>query len=593
VRPVSDEANPLSARSRLGPRGRAGSPGRTVGWTVATAIVVLVGIAFRWVALGSLSLWFDEGYAAWITGYPDWAAILHFIRADTAPPLYYIMLQSWSHIFGASEWGLRSLSAAASTATVLVVWAISERTLRSGFARFVAVALVALSSLHIQYAQEARGYALLGLFEAVTIYCIVRRIEGGGFGFVLAAAICQTAAVYTQNIMLFYAVAIVIAWCIWPVPETATRRLRPSARRRLWRRRHLESRIGLRDAAIAGTILTLLYIPWLPTLRQQAHAVGSSFWVPAPTVDYVVNVLAAMFGTQAYWEFTGWLDTIRVGSRPLMLYASLTAGCVLISRGLFVRRRQALPLLVCGWLPIGIALVYSCFKTSIFLDKAFIASIPPISLLMALPVDALVAECAAHRFADRIGRVFSIVGTLALLALLVPTLIGYVMDRKKEDWRSAGQYVAALPAQLRLIEFDANDGQPAFDYYYNRYRNPSAPRPIESGVPIGFLEQDPPRAMQRVLAPSDLANLIRKLSVGRFLEVDLVTAHLSWSDPDNLAMGYMSSHAKLIAHWQSPDKQIDVWRFLVIRSPSTRSTTRAGASTRSVTTRQTMGEKSD
>jgi len=583
---VSHPAGPSSARSAIETSPRSSHAAVGNAWAFATGVLVVIGLVFRWMKLGSLSLWFDEGYTAWITS-NSWLAILHYIRADTAPPLYYITLQSWTQIFGNSEWGLRSLSAAASTTTIFVVWATADRCLRSGFARFIAVSLVALSSMQIEFAQEARSYALLALFEAVTIYFIVRRVEGGGFGFVLAATACQVAAVYTQNIMLFYGVAIFAAWCVWPVPGNPTTRLRPAARRRLWHRRGLETRLCVRDAAIAGSIVLLLYIPWVPTLIQQARAVGSSFWVAPPARRDVSDLATAMFGTQAYWELIVLIDKYRVGSRELMHWCSLLAGGGLMAHALFARKRQAAALMVCAWLPIYFGIIYSCWKTSIFLPKAFIASIPPIALLLALPADAMLdgspqagGQRPVQRLRRRLVRSLSFTAIVVLFLLLVPTLIGYVMDHKKENWRSAGQFVAALPPQVRLIEFDANDGQPTFDYYYNRYRNTSEPRPAESGVPNGFFDNRPPRAMQRVLSLSDLAGLRRQLTSGKFAEIDLVLSHRDWADPETLSLIYMKTHARLIpmpdgqTHWESPDNQVAVWRFRVPLTAATRSTTR-------------------
>ena len=77
-------------------------------WLIATAVVAIVGIALRFRRLGANSLWFDEGYTAWMVSHPL-RQIVRLIRYDTAPPLYYMALRAWVLVFGDSEAGLRSM----------------------------------------------------------------------------------------------------------------------------------------------------------------------------------------------------------------------------------------------------------------------------------------------------------------------------------------------------------------------------------------------------------------------------------------------------------------------------------------------------
>src|SRR3954447_18166021 len=127
--------------------------------------IVVAGAVLRFATLDGQSYWFDE------------ATTVHLLRMDlggmlgaipdseSTPPLYYVLAWLWSKVFGVSEWGLRSFSALAGTATIPVVYALGRRAI-SERAGLVAAALTASSPLLVWYSQEARAYALLVLLCA-------------------------------------------------------------------------------------------------------------------------------------------------------------------------------------------------------------------------------------------------------------------------------------------------------------------------------------------------------------------------------------------------------------------------------------------
>ena len=73
-------------------------------------VILAIGVFLRWFRLGHESLWFDEGYTAWVVSLSP-ADLIRAVRVDTAPPLYYLLLHGWTVLFGRSEFALRSMSA--------------------------------------------------------------------------------------------------------------------------------------------------------------------------------------------------------------------------------------------------------------------------------------------------------------------------------------------------------------------------------------------------------------------------------------------------------------------------------------------------
>ncbi|MBN3926879.1 glycosyltransferase family 39 protein [Nostoc sp. NMS4] len=77
------------------------------------------------------------------------------------PPLYYILARFWVEIFGNSVTGIRSLSVFISLLIFpSIYWLCRELFKASGLVSEVAIALMAVSPIHLVYAQEAREYIL-------------------------------------------------------------------------------------------------------------------------------------------------------------------------------------------------------------------------------------------------------------------------------------------------------------------------------------------------------------------------------------------------------------------------------------------------
>ena len=97
---------------------------------------------------------------------------------ESTPPVYYAIAWAWTQLVGTGEFALRSISAAAGVATVPVVYAIG-RELRGRRAGLWAAALVAVNPMMLWYSQEARAYALVTLFGALSVLYWLRAERRG------------------------------------------------------------------------------------------------------------------------------------------------------------------------------------------------------------------------------------------------------------------------------------------------------------------------------------------------------------------------------------------------------------------------------
>ena len=107
----------------------------------------------------------------------DLGALLSAIpKSESTPPFYYLVAWAWTHLFGYSEFALRSVSALAGAATVATVYVLANR-LAGARAAAIAGVLVALSPLMVWFSQEARAYALATLLATLTVLCVINYLD--------------------------------------------------------------------------------------------------------------------------------------------------------------------------------------------------------------------------------------------------------------------------------------------------------------------------------------------------------------------------------------------------------------------------------
>jgi mannosyltransferase len=180
-------------------------------WTLAG--LTALGIAVRFASLGLQSYHHDEVITAMRVIPGSFADMLHRVKtSESNPPLYYVLAWGWVKAFGSSEFGLRSLSALFGAATVPVGYLLG-RQLASRRAGLVLAGLIAVNPMLIWYSQEARSYALLAFFGALSLYFFVRALERGG-GRDLGWWALASALALCSHYFAVFAIAIEAAWLL-------------------------------------------------------------------------------------------------------------------------------------------------------------------------------------------------------------------------------------------------------------------------------------------------------------------------------------------------------------------------------------------
>ncbi|HEX7297766.1 MAG TPA: glycosyltransferase family 39 protein [Solirubrobacteraceae bacterium] len=243
---------------------------------MALAFLFGVSLALRTQAIHA-RFWIDEGLSVGISGHPL-LDIPGLLRQDGSPPLYYLVLNVWMHVFGSGEADTHALSVAFALFTVPVAW-LAARALFGDRAAWVAALLAAINPFLTYYAQETRMYSLVALLSTVVTGTFVVAFVHGRRRWLPAFSVSLALLAYAHNWGLFLGLGTVAAL----VP--------------LWRA-SADRRALLRDAAFAYGLAALLYLPWTVILISQARHTGAP-WAEAPKLQDILNGLSTLLGGPA------------------------------------------------------------------------------------------------------------------------------------------------------------------------------------------------------------------------------------------------------------------------------------------------------
>jgi mannosyltransferase len=243
---------------------------------MALAFLVGVSLALRTQAIHA-RFWIDEGLSVGIASHP----ILHIpsvLEQDGSPPLYYMLLGVWTRIFGNGEAEAHGLSIAFALATIPVAW-IFARALFGHRAAWIAALLATINPYLTYYAQETRMYSLVALLSTAVTGSFVAGFVQRRRAWLPVFSLSLLLLVLAHNWGLFLGLATVVALIpVWLASE--------------------HRRALVRDALLAYGVVGLLYLPWVPTLLEQARHTGAP-WAEVPRLHDILNGLTTLLGGPA------------------------------------------------------------------------------------------------------------------------------------------------------------------------------------------------------------------------------------------------------------------------------------------------------
>lgn len=190
-----------------------GSLARAHRYLIVIALMLLAsGLAF--LRLEDREVTVDESVSI-SYAHESWVSLWHIVtRSDPNMSLYYVALKIWIGLFGDSVLAVRSLSVVAAVLCVPVVYAIGVR-LFGVSAGLLAGLLMSTNVFFLQYAQEARSYALVTLLTALSTYFFLVEAERpGGWsraGYVASSVLAFYAQFFVVWVLLVHVVTLAAA----------------------------------------------------------------------------------------------------------------------------------------------------------------------------------------------------------------------------------------------------------------------------------------------------------------------------------------------------------------------------------------------
>ncbi|MGN6275114.1 MAG: glycosyltransferase family 39 protein [Solirubrobacterales bacterium] len=317
-----------------------------------------MGAALRFVTLGVQSYHHDEIVTATRVLGGDFRQAMDAVGfSESAPPLYYAVAWVWTQFTGTGAYGLRSLSALCGVLLIPVAYLLG-RELRERRIGLVSAALVAGNPMLLWYSQEARAYAMLALFCALSLlYCLRalrydRPREKRDF---VAWGVFSALALATHYFAVFPLAAEVLL---------------------LLRRRGRATLRGLWIVILTGVLLTPLVI------HQMSY--GHAEWIGRFSLGHRVWETAATFFTGETGDIIGRPEQPTLAYVPLALVVA--AFVLLVARGSREERRAASVPLTVGAMAIGIPLLLAIASTTkdYVLARNLLPALVPLLLVVAI-----------------------------------------------------------------------------------------------------------------------------------------------------------------------------------------------------------------
>lgn len=483
-------------------------------------LLIGLGALLRFFQLGVKTVWLDEAFSIWLANHnwPDlWSWL---IRIDQHPLFYYTLLSVWQFLFGDLQWTVRAFSALCSVLTLPVFFLAARRFFDQPTA-FIALFILAIAPLHVQFAQEARMYALLILAVAVALYFLAQVLMNNAHTprrrAWLGLAVAQAAVMLTHNTAtVFFPLALnagvggALAWKYWQGGVSSWPALNDTNFERRWLRHQL--------------LAVVLWLPWSVPFVIQAVMVDRQFWLAPPTAITVLQTLHNF--NQAF--LPDWFPLFPLWDA--LYWLLLVLGIVALRR---TPARSAL-LLALFLLPIAGELLVS-LRRPIFYERTLIWTTLPYYLLVAVGIRRLGAVNPAGWAWLR--RPLQALVLVALVVLSTMSLISYYYFYEKEEWSKAANYIAenvttsdagnnaANSTVDDLILFNASWVQLPFDYYYRHYQLGAAMH----GLPVDLFDRN---ELEPRMTTADLPAL--RLLVANRPHVWLVYSHEWYTDPEQL-----------------------------------------------------------
>jgi hypothetical protein len=363
-----------------------------------------------------------------LAGHSLWSVIttVH-TGGENSPPLFFVLSWLTSKLGDPTVW-LRLPSIVLSAATIPVIFALARETVGRA-AGLIASALYAVSPFLLFYGVEARPYATMMFFVAVSTLALIKALATRSPWWWTLYAVAAAGAAYSHYTSIFV-LGVQGVWSLWA------------------------ARDRLRQPLSANLAIAVIYLPWLPQVRGKALAVIAGL-EPLNLHNVLDDLVRATTGYPYAYP------------HQIPTYAGLGAIALSLGVGAFYlgraqRRERGAPT-HSAWLlaaltlatPVGLY-VYSNLATDLWLARGLSASLPAGAVLAGAVLAAPPRPVAA------------LVTAVTVAVLAIATITALETDYQRGPFRAVAAYLDRVARPQDPVIYATLVGPAVLDEQYRR-----------------------------------------------------------------------------------------------------------------------------
>ena len=397
-------------------------------------VPAIVGAIICAIALGSRSLWLDEGSTYAIVS-QNGSALWHGIKGDGGNMLlYYVAMHVWVAWFGDAAWVMRLPSVLANAATGAMVAAIAIRLFASRRIATTAGLLTVVSLPLVYWGQNARGYSLMVAFTVASFLALI--------------VVLQTPRQYEPAWRALFAYVATLLIALYIGFDVAL--VIPAQLALLFIFRE-------RARTVVSCLLTVAVLCIPLAVLAASRGSGQLFWVPPLSLEVVGQSVATLLSSAMPPNFH---HTVTTFTTELVMALATIVAVLSVARAALLDSRPTHTwqlVLILGWLLLTslVAVLLLAIGEPIELSRVTILAAPALALALAWTFTSPALPPGYGTF---------------VIAVLIALRLAQVIPAygtSTEDWKGATAYVVShtSASDPACVAFYAQDGRESFDYY--------------------------------------------------------------------------------------------------------------------------------
>jgi len=186
------------------------------------SLIFIVGLILRLLEINRTSFWYDEAFTGDVIKM-SWKDMFAVIAADKVhPPLFYVLVRSWSLLFGVTQVSLRGFSLLWGLLGIGLAYFVGKDLFKKEkypITGLIFALIIAISPFFVSYSVEARAYsflAFLALGLAYSVFKFLNSSKGKERGtYIVTTTLLTVLLCGTHYLQVIYVIAIVCAALIY------------------------------------------------------------------------------------------------------------------------------------------------------------------------------------------------------------------------------------------------------------------------------------------------------------------------------------------------------------------------------------------